>query len=213
MMKVSDYKTKKELTAFVKVWLHYCPVGFVLHGEALQFAMDLLATHPAREEKVGCGIRSIFIESIQKNGGSKHFAIRRTDGTRIDFSYHACITQTKSSQKVRFVKACRNAVISQINDYKNPQIVDGMILTSGGVLLPESQVHVDHIYPFSRIVKDYIEMYKPDIESTVFGYVGLTQSVVFADTLESDRFYDFHQRTAKLQILSIEDNALKSDKV
>jgi hypothetical protein len=56
----------------------------------------LVALHPSAEAKIGTGIEYVFVAGAFY--GSRCFHIRRTDGTRADFSYMKCLRGLKNNE-------------------------------------------------------------------------------------------------------------------
>lgn len=82
------YGTRKAVETKAKEILHNFAENEPIDGPEGEFLADLLRLHPKAAEKVGPGIREIY---IVKQQFSRCFFVRRTDGSEIDFSIKKCL--------------------------------------------------------------------------------------------------------------------------
>lgn len=83
------FATRQEALGHFKAMLaRYRPEQTVGDADALELA-ELIKRHPERAEKVGPGVHHFEVMHAEFN--TKCFAIVRTNGTRVDFSYRVCV--------------------------------------------------------------------------------------------------------------------------
>ena len=156
------FKTKSKLVDRIRAILYTYEPGDSLSLSDKGFIVDLLKNHPRAAAKIGCGVLSIEVEINQVYKSNRGFWLTRFDGSRTDFSFLECITPDDYQKHFRV--ACRNAVVSQIQDFKTRYFLshanqDGMIVCPiTGELVNKFRAHVDHVSPetFESIVADFI---------------------------------------------------------
>lgn len=83
------FRTKAAALRHFRAMLHHSiPLDQRLLGE-------LLALHPRAAEKVGPGVEHFYVAGAAY--GSRCFYVKRTDGTRTDFSYLKCLAAPKAA--------------------------------------------------------------------------------------------------------------------
>jgi Protein of unknown function (DUF3223) len=83
------FATRQQALEFFKGMLsQYSPEDVVSDADA-EHLRELLQRHPDAAKKIGPGIH--HFEVMSADYGTKCFGVMRTNGTRIDFSYGACI--------------------------------------------------------------------------------------------------------------------------
>ena len=87
------YATKKAAAEACRQVLHGTPPNEDLEGDDKALIEDVLRMHPHAAEKIGAGIKSIYV--VQRVP-SKCFFVRRMDDTEVDFSYQKCLTGARS---------------------------------------------------------------------------------------------------------------------
>jgi len=172
----------------------------VHHG----FLCDLIETHCERDEKVGPGIRCF--EVCVTTYGTRGLRILRVDGTRIDFSWKACLGKVFTPAE-DFNAAARHAVMDQVLAFKKSCFDAGTVscaVTGRPVSWQDS--HVDHEHPmtFSAIVETFMGAH--DWKGMTVKDGGNAASCVFSDPAHTKLFADFHRDRARLRILSPEAN-------
>jgi len=84
-----SFATRQEALAHFKAMLaRYRPEQTVGDADASELA-ELIKRHPDHDEKVGPGVH--HFEVMHADFNTKCFAIVRTNGTRVDFSYKVCV--------------------------------------------------------------------------------------------------------------------------
>lgn len=206
------FKTQKELLAYVKQEIHgVYPDHTDISSDHLRFMIGLLQHHPWGSQKIGVGVRRMW---LQKVGDYKHpcFWLERTDGTKTDFSFRTCVQPP--SILGDFKKACRHAVACRVIAFRNAYFAehanDGKVacqMTGEWIGVHES--HVDHAPPmtFDAIVNEFISSIGDNVENAPLsdhsdGNIGCE----FTDDMFIAKWIKFHDARASLRILSVEAN-------
>ncbi|KAG6543384.1 hypothetical protein Mapa_015298 [Marchantia paleacea] len=97
-----DVHMDKNLMERLHLLLQSCNVGETVDAESQKMLLqDVLIHHPRREEKFGCGVNSVKVDSHPEYPATKCFHVVRTDGSTSDFSYRKCLAakwQNSSTQ-------------------------------------------------------------------------------------------------------------------
>lgn len=172
-----------------------------IDAAAEQFLRDLIERHPERDLKVGCGIQKFFIGPNEFGG--QGFWILRSDGSRTDFSYKACITPPSREQqaKAAFRYAVRGQVIAfrDLAFGRNSRVPCALT----GVPVSKDEAHVDHgtQQPFDAILNAFLEVEGISLEGVAVNATedGDTTTRLLDQDLEQ-RWQSFHQQRAILRI-------------
>lgn len=209
---LNKFKTKKALTEYVRELIKDYDVGDYLYNNDFIFMMELLKNHDDYENKVGCGVVGIVVNSDNGRKGNKYFCLVREDQSTTDFSWVKCINKCKNTQKDKFNKACRFAITEQILNYRESQRIGNKIKTENGNLIDAEDVHIDHIYQFSNIVNNFITNYAVDIEKVEFLSQDNQLGTRFKDSVLENEFKVYHQRVSKLRAITIKENLSRKRK-
>ena len=76
---------------FYSAMLQRYGLGARLSDEDTAQVIALLNRHDEKAEKVGCGIAHFSVDPAPDYPDQRCFWITRTDGSRIDISYHHCL--------------------------------------------------------------------------------------------------------------------------
>ncbi len=197
------FSSKSTISTYAKEILKKSELGKVLTGEDKHFIFGLIECHPNATEKIGAGIKHIIarVDPVWKKG--KQFLIIRVDGSVIDFSYKKCIYGEMSAKDL-FKCACRTAVVDDIIAFKNTHLSPESICPYFGYPLTRENAHVDHVQPmtFNAIVDDFMKIHGPLDGATV---IGETQKRFEAKWI-TDKFLEFHRKTAILELVSEQAN-------
>jgi len=221
------YPRKKDVEARAKQILRDTPVHACLEGDDRAFMVALLNHHYLVKEKIGSGVKDIFVGK-QPGRDAKRFLLRRTNGVIVDFSYRKCLRPP--TRREHFAEACRAAVQGQVDAFKThafrPLPVKGdptadvftfdpnrfrleptskVPCALTGELVSWKECHVDHAPPneFAKIVDDYIKEHQIDINQIQLlgAEDGFSRRCFQYE--EERRFAAFHKERAVLQIVAI----------
>lgn len=191
--------TKKEAASFCSNLLKNHPLYTNLSGDNLDKITFILRGHEDREEKIGVGIKHIFIApTIYKSVG---FFIKRLDDTIIDFSYKSCLYPP--TLNMRFNEAYRNAIAFEIDafTYKdNKCSLKKSKCDSCGKDAGLFEVHHSGKYTIKYQIADFIKKHnitiKPDMFETSELFIEM-----FKDQNLVENIINYHNAFSSLKIL------------
>lgn len=200
------YPTQRELQQEVSALLRRYRAPYRLEHNEAALMMDLLERHPSAEQKIGCGVRAIWILSNGKFGNG--YYVERTDGSWEDFSYKQCLRPFTHASKCKF--AFRRAIDPQVNAVKKqvfplPGAVISCPITGDAIVWETS--HVDHEppYTFAALLEQYMAW-----RGLTFDEIILDDPVdgigsVLPPALSAD-WASWHAEHAVLRVISAEAN-------
>lgn len=143
------FPSKKVATAFVREILYRYDIGQRVSERDAGFLADLLQLHPQAPQKIGCGVQHFTVE---QNEGSRGFWLTRTDGSRTDWSFPACLKPPTPESEARagFRTAIRPQVAAFRARFDAANTHAPQVCPITGELLTEANVHIDHETPFAR---------------------------------------------------------------
>lgn len=200
------FRTKTAVKERARDVLNRESIGDTVDGEDLSFLAGLLERHPHAAQKIGPGLVAIFVGTPPGWPSQRCFWLRRTDGTETDWSFIECINA--SSQRAKFLSACRRAVSSQVIAFKFSQSVkddDWMTCPVTGELITVKASHVDHMAPmtFLALVDRFLQESGIDLETVrLEGIEDQETDDRFADQSLADRWAEFHRQHARLRLVS-----------
>ena len=165
-----------------------------LNEEEFEFMMGILQMHPDPSQKIGCGVKKIWVQQNQtsRHRHTKCFHFEREDGSTSKFGFNQCL-----SPKDPFPEACREAIDPQVLKFR---VDNGM----------DSTRHADH-HPesFKSILKRFVAdngkgELRPKEDHISGSYLACEEY--------SQKWQDFHQAEAVLRNVSAECNLKKPRK-
>lgn len=180
--------------------LHRYKIGETLCPVDRDMVLALLELHPERDAKVGCGVLSVQVEAALY--GSRCFWVTRTDGSRTDFSYRACLRPPTAYEQA--MAALRHEVEMQIYDFRAKSFRSGLCICAvTGVELRSDEAHVDHVIPFLDLAKQWAELTGRDLDKLEVNPTTDGCLVTYLTDGDAARSWSsFHQQNAKLRIVS-----------
>ena len=181
-----------------------------------QSIMDLTALinrHPEAGQKIGVGLRAFFVDKDES--GSRCFWLERTDGSRTDFSFHACIKGQPRSVEKEFSKACRQAIRADLKKAKETHFeIHGNQLGQvscelTGKMITIEEAHLDHMPPmtFQVIVESFLTANAIVPNQSMLTEMKDAQfSTIFTDKELERNFQIYHHKIARLRILAASEN-------
>lgn len=168
-------------------------------GRDRELLEALIEFHPEAERKKGPGIRSFYVDRAEPKG--KCFWLRRTDGTFDNFSFLQCL-KGKTPDRTKLHTACREAVRETTQAFKKQAFARGEVrCAETGKVLAWDDAHVDHVEPFFKIADEWLAMSGAGVQHLVEDRDG-DFSDRFADKSLADDFRAYHDRVAKLRVVS-----------
>ena len=176
------------------------PIG----GEHEIYLHSLIACHPEAEDKIGTGIAGFTVERDEEFRTTRHFVINRKNGTRTDFSFHACIDGRNIRRDI--LEALRRAVEDQIIAFRTRTFSKGSVRCPFlNEDLSSSDCHVDHIAPgtFIKLVEGWMLDTGFTFDSISITSPGDNQIVTrMTDTDQMHSWQEYHLQNAQLRIVS-----------
>lgn len=202
------FPTRKAAEAEIRRVLHETERGTPLQGADFDLVRGLLDCHPDVTEKIGCGVASIKVRSIEY--GSPGFWITRIDGTGDDFSYRKALDGAPN-RNTAVRQAMRHGIRHQIDDFRRTQFAahadrDGMLLCPlTGLRVRPRGAHVDHIEPFADIAGRFINGCG-GAENVPLGSSPNHPGPALADPIQLTAWTIYHGQQARLRVVHASAN-------
>ena len=180
----------------------------------------LLERHPEAKNKIGCGIKRLYIGEDPEFHG-KCFNLERIDGSSTDFSYKTCIKGKAKTLDQDFSQACRDAIWQQLFEAKKAYFEkyhdeNGMVKCEvSGKLYKFEEVHADHMAPltFEVLVNNFKAALNIMPSYDILTKPADNQSQAkFIDDRIKILFQDYHSKAAKLRFVGAKENSSLSAK-
>ncbi|MFD3728841.1 DUF3223 domain-containing protein [Streptomyces sp. NPDC058671] len=201
-----EYPSKKAAQAAVREVLYGYSVGSIVDQEADHLLLlDLLDLHAEADIKIGVGVEAFAI-APPLQGPHPGFELIRTDGTRIDFSYLACLKPPSYRQQV--CAAMRVEVKGDVSAYFTSRVAANTLVSDGsGRELDITDTHVSYFRgpSFAELAAAFAEEAGgwEAIELTTSSDPGRGQCT---DRALAERWRKYHQEHAVLGLLSSQEN-------
>jgi len=208
-----SFNTQKALKEYIRSVLRSLGHDAIVDANSPHFPFFAALTdrHPEADVKIGIGIRNFIVR--ESWGGSTStvvfaFDIERTDGSRIDISFHTCVAGKSNSRKQDIRNVLRATIIPQTIAYRNEHFVSGMLcLLCGEPITHPKDAHVDHTdTPFKSIMDSFLSA-NPDFplelaeESEKHHYVFKDEDIDY-----KTKWIDHHRSLAMYRILCYKCN-------
>ncbi len=207
-----EFNSKKELLAYTREFIKQlgtCELSYNTTG--YRFLFHLLKRHPDIEKFTALGIQKF---KILPNAMFHHtYETRIIDNNYREhaFSWNNCVKGTTSTPRATLIKVLRIAVQDQTRKFKENNYEGVCKICLNHIDYFDS--HIDHIYPFTRLVDDFIKL-NPKVP-TKFDSERETNRPIFkpVDYEWAGKWINFHLSTAKLQITCPSCNHKKGSKI
>jgi len=168
--------------------------------EERDFLVNVFKNHPNWLEKRGKGGRRIFIG--QDNYKHRCFFIERIDNTVVDISYLTAIASNNKSDLQRIKIACRTAILPEILDYRNKNVIFGVTKCAiSNEILTKENINIDHYeLKFSEMFDLWIKKYIP--KELVKNIQVQDQTSSFTNDIILNDFISFHNINCKLRAVT-----------
>lgn len=179
----------------------------LLYKKHIKFMTSLLRYHPHGDQKIGVGVRTMW---LQQNGGypTRSFWLRRRDSTETDFSFLKCISPSSSLRD--FKLACRKAISFSMSAFKqhyfrhkNKRLFCFVL----GKRIVFNNSHVDHVPPdtFNSLVDGFIKMHNIDVKKALIHQDGGIGGRFVTMSLK-EKWINYHNNHATIRVISAEAN-------
>ena len=181
----------------VRAWMAdiraaYSPGQTIVDLVHIQAVTDLLQCHVDREQKIGGGIKRLFVDYAPDHP-SLCFWVERVDGVATDFGVPSCLQGIGVLNRQSF----RQLVRPMIEEFKQRRTSSSSTFVSdfSGATFPVSEVHVDHEIPFDNILLDFAAAEGFSIETKLLTMSCDACSVpVWIDSTLPERFLQHHAK-------------------
>lgn len=201
-----QYPTKQAAGDAVRAVLYGYSVGSTVdRPEDHLLLLDLLDLHAEAADKIGSGVEA-FVIAPPLRGSYPGFAVVRTDGSSVDFSYLACLKPPTYRQQVS--SAMRAEVEEDVNAYFASRVAAGTLVSDqSGAQLDYGDTHVSYFRgpTFAEIAGSFAA------SAGGWAAIALTSSTdqglgTFTDRALSERWRSHHTEHAVLGVLSSQEN-------
>ena len=130
----------------------YLPGETITDPVHIQAVTDLLQCHVDREQKIGSGIKRLFVDHAPDHP-SLCFWVERFDGVSTDFGVPSCLQGIGILNRQSF----RQLVRPVIAEFKQRRIGTSVAFVSdfSGATFSVAEAHVDHETPFDDILAEF----------------------------------------------------------
>lgn len=194
--------TKTEATKLLSAILNSERMRVALTGEPYAFVMSALLRHPKSDEKIGAGVKRLFIDQDPVYKG-RCFNVERIDGSVTDFSFFKCIQTERDPHRNQMIGAMRFAVSDQTRGFKlaayGSKTYARCAIT--GLNMQIDDCHVDHEPPLTFDTLAFLFLKEEGLKvAQVKVKSGGTQAFFEDSNLEA-KWRAFHRRRAVLRVV------------
>ena len=203
------FLSKNELSIWLKDLLKTATVPYKLSEEQRNVLVELLRYHPKASEKIGLGIKEIWIERNGPLLAGNRFILVRTDDTRSDFSYKYCLGKDLPTHAQRVREAMRNAVRPYIMRYKEDYFSASK--EQGGYAyceiskqrLNSSEAEVDHQAPntFEHLVQEFLKEQRIIFRDIFLKLNSETSRISLSDSKFKEQWINIHNQICQLTVI------------
>lgn len=206
------FSSKTDLSIWIKNLLKSTVTPYKLPEELKVQIADLVNYHPRAQEKIGSGIKEIWIERNGSLLSGNRFIIVRTDGSHCDFSYKYCLGKDLPSHPQRVREAMRNTIRPYIMEYKEKYFIINKDYQgyapcelSHKKMLP-NHAEVDHIepYTFENLVQKFLGEYKLKFRNITLISENQKSPLNLADSDIKQKWIEFHNQKCHLRVIDRE---------
>lgn len=188
------FSSKKKATDHTRKLLKDNYYKTITEGYIFDYCMSMVNLHPDKENKIGDGIESFYIgDDAYKNTA---LFINQKIKKLISISWITVCNFKPPSKEKLFKQALRQAIDYQITEFR--QKCKRRCELCGS----KENIHIDHIYHFNKIYKDFMEEYNFEIPKKFSKEEG-TNRCKFNYTEEKLRltWCEYHREKATLRPL------------
>lgn len=210
------FNTKKDILDYVRNNVFNVYKSHVLlSSEHFAFMCDLLLGHPNAKQKIGVGLKHMWIQTNPPYP-TRGFWFGRVDGTKGNFSFRNCVMPPPTSKQK--LKRALRLIVRSVTYQRKVMFFQNSPVRVCEVTGKEINWHnsdVDHAPPntFQKIFDDFI--YERQINMDLIQYRSGSKVVGYqlCDKAIRDDWFRFHNNRAILRVLSVEGNRANGNKV
>ena len=192
-----EFKTKEEAKKQVSILLNSYKNNEILSDDDFKIVYDVLKMHPRFNEKVGNGVKYIFVK-FEEFRRKNCFWIKRVDSSETDFGFYKCFSsKTRSSKETYVLEAARTTISIQISNFRRENNIF------------DEPVDVHHKRPltFKQILYDFLSLKNlniNDVEVDGLDDGGVYRS--FKDKTLEKEFFEYHKKVAIMEVVPRKDH-------
>ena len=205
-----QFNSINAIYTYVRDVIDKTSLNTVLNDKDKNFFIELIKKHPESTEKMGIGIKELQI--THNYNKQKHVKIIRRDGSDDVISMKTCCTYVNTEHKINPLqnlnRAMRSSIEPDIEKFRRNirKQCKVCLVTSF-----KNPFHIDHIYPFDNIMKEFLEEYDDSYLKLTFTRDPITFRTIFKeeDAPFRDEWIVYHNKVATLQLLCESCNCKK----
>lgn len=201
-----EFKSKNALRQTVAAILRSTPPNTELRDHDLELLGALLQHHCDAQQKIGAGVRSIWVRTLV--GSSSGFVVQRVDGTETDFSYVWCLKCLGHANPYDDAPeaAFRIAILDQKNAARDLAFADALLISCPitGEMISRAESCVHHDPEFAEIVAAFLaaqKLNRTDVKIEAGDNVTMNR---LADLRLERTWQEYHRAVARLIVMSPE---------
>lgn len=200
-----EFDSKKKCNSYYSDILSKSILNKKVENKYHDDVLNLFKRHPKYNILKSIGINYIYVSKDVFN--YRCFYVSLSNGISDSFSIKKCINSKNENQFVKFRTAAREAVKSQILEFRLLNKKHGAYFVSeiSNKKIKPEETHIDHVYEFNNLVIDFINKYNIDIDTIEFDE-NIPMIIRFTDTKIEKYFYDYHKQKATLRVVSKHEN-------
>ena len=195
------FASRHALVSYIRRLVHEQPVDQPFGTEEAAFWRRLLSKHT---DAASLQLDQVCSFTVTQGQYTKHLLLHRVDGTQQAVSWWSC-TQEAASVRLR---ERMWALRTEIGDQRQEAALIRTLLVAGlpvcalceQVLYPVEIIHMDHIYPFEKLVADFLQTLEPEavLETERHKVDGSTRCLL-KDRALAERWQEYHRTHATLR--------------
>jgi hypothetical protein len=197
------FKTKTSATKRVQQLLEKYDFDSRIEGEDFSFFVDLIKLHEKAAEKIGIGIKELWVRKCKMNEENKTLKIIRGDLTDTHVSWRKCLTPPKGIDQVR--EAARCDIDPQVSKFREKTFCgrETVECEETGEEIGREHCHIDHAHPktFDKPFEDWSIQEKINPEDIKIEDVGGHGWKTFMDEALRDSWCKFHEQNMELRAI------------
>lgn len=204
-----SFRTKENVLTRCREILSTTPDGSLVSDSTLPFLLDLFRNHDEWVQKAAGGVVGISTQTTSH--GTRCFVLVHNGGAAIDISFSHAVRLIPGSRTANLIpqglrdfrSAARNAVESQIREFRDSQLVSSSVCPITGEALHRSNCAVDHTPPttFDSLLFSFCQSKGINPVTVAVGSINGTVAV-FNDPLLLVAWQEHHRENAVLRLVS-----------
>lgn len=192
--------TKAELEGKIRGRINSATIGEPLPADAQAWFERILSHHYQYAAKVGCGIRHLEVRiNPAWSGPTRGLWIIRADGTEIDISWVVALSPGgRPDAKSCVSQAARCEIAPEIHAFHEHGPV-GDCPICGATMARGIGLHVDHLVPFTMVLRDFLDFEGLDYSDVELEDKGL--EAWFKNRDLATRWREYHTLFADLRLV------------